>query len=248
MRVLITGANRGLGNAIAKQLLHSDTPLTLHVTARDLKCFDLSNYAATTSTISYHQLHIDDENPANISSFTSSLPSFNHIFHIASPYNKTNLLQAPAADLNAITTCQRNELLLLTQLSRKLIDGGSLVAAGSIVGAVSDHATSQPNHPWYAGLFSLYKANLRCIMACLSQEMPNYRIIHANLGAFLDESEVNNESLKNGNVITTQSVANTMIDLATSKSATNNFNVYIMSNLELQTLHQLSPATTAEIR
>jgi NADP-dependent 3-hydroxy acid dehydrogenase YdfG len=237
MRVLITGANRGLGNAITKQLLHAYTPLTLHVTARDLNGFDLSMYAATTSTISYHQLHLDDENPANISAFTRSLPSFNQIFHIASPYNKTNLQQATAADLNTITTCQRNELMLLTQLSRKLIDGGSLVAAGSIVGVVTDPATSLPNHPWYAGLFSLYKANLRSIMACLYQEMPNHRIIHANLGAFLDESEANNESLKSGNALTTQLVAKTMIELATSKSETKDFNVDIMSHLELQTLY-----------
>lgn len=239
MRVLITGANRGLGNAITKQLLQAGIPLTLHVTARDLNSFDLSKYEATTSTIVYHKLHIDDENPANISAFTSSLPSFNHIFHIASPYNKTNLQQGTQADLNTITTCQRNELLLLSQLSRKLIDGGSLVAAGSIVGVVSDHANSLPNHPWYAGLFSLYKANLRSIMACLYQEMPNHRIIHANLGAFLDESETDNELLKSGHVFTTQSVAKTMIDLATSKSATINFNVDIISNFELQTLHQV---------
>lgn len=239
MRVLITGANRGLGNAIAKQLLQAGMPLTLHVTARNLNSYDLSKDNATTNTILYHQLHIDDENPANIFAFTSTLPSFNHIFHIASPYNKTNIQQSTEADLNAISIWQRNELMLLNQLSKKLIHGGSLVAAGSIVSIVSDPATAQPNHPWYAGLFSLYKANLRSIMACLYQEMPNHRIIHANLGAFLDESEANDESIKSGHIFSTQSVAKTMIDLATSKSATINFNVDIMSNLELQTFHQM---------
>ncbi len=243
MRVLITGANRGLGNAITKHLLQAGIPLTLHVTARDLNGFDLSKYDSSTSTILYHKLHIDDENPDNIDAFTNTLPTFNHIFHIASPYNKTNLQQAREADLSTITTCQRNELILLTQLSKKLIEGGSLIAAGSIVSFVSDHAPTQPNHPWYAGLFSLYKANLRSILGCLYQEMPNHRIIHANLGAFLDESQANHESLKNGHIFTTQSIAKTMIDLAISKSATVNFNVDIISKLEQQELHQVMACT-----
>ncbi|MBA2650638.1 MAG: hypothetical protein H0U75_13810 [Legionella sp.] len=111
---------------------------------------------------------------------------------------------------------------MLTQLSRKLIEGGSLIAAGSIVDVITDQATSQPNHPWYAGLFSLHKANLRSVMACLYQEMPNHGIIHAYLGEFHDESDTTNESLKSGKALTTQSIAKSMINLAKSKSATKN--------------------------
>lgn len=239
MRVLITGANRGLGDVITQQLLRANTPLTLHLTARDLSVFGASKYTSTTSTISYHQLHLDDENPTKILELTDALPPFNHIFHIASPYDKTNLQQAALVDLLAMTTCQRNELLLLRQLSKKLIEGGSLIAAGSIVSAVTAPATSQPNHPWYAGLFSLHKANLRSIMACLYQEMPHHKIIHASLGEFHDESDIDNESLKSDKALTTQCIANTLINLATSKSTITNFNVDLMSKYEFLTLQQL---------
>lgn len=246
LNFLVTGANRGLGKEIVTQLRKQYPASEIVVTARQLK--DLEFYREPPYFLQrdhFHQLDLNDTNKFTSRDFVEKMPIFTHVFHTASPYNKITLQNASLDDFDNLYTCQRNEASLLTELlkQKKLQENGVLIAAGAIVSAaVGSSQNIVSTHPWYAGLFSMYKSHLRILMAGLHQEMQQHRIIHANLGTFCDENEVNNDYLKNGLALTTQEVANQLITIALSPKKLDRYNVDIMCLAELSILNQTSHA------
>ncbi len=249
MRILITGANRGLGKEIASQLLNKHSnELSVVMTAR--RTADLQHFkAATTPSIEAIELNLDEKSPDSFQHSLQQLRSlgkFDFIFHTASPYFKTRLLESTPEQTASILMAQQNEFLLLTSLAKELTSNGSMLAAGAVVSAVTGPTNVNADNPWYAGMFSFYKSSLRALMACLYQELPNNRVIHVNLGTFCDEADTQNEHLKSGKAMTTQQVAAQLIEAAMKADyRLNGFNIDVMSKSELAQLEEYCPKKRA---
>jgi len=234
MKILITGANRGLGREIAKQLVQGNLKLSqphdIHLTARKLNLHQLDSFQ-DNSFVTISAMDLGEKNTIEFEKSIVDFPSFDYVIHTASPYSKSKLTQASHDELKEFLTCQYNETLLLTSLAQKLVDKGSLIATGAIIGDVinSDHIRAE--NPLYIGLSSLNKSYLRSVMSSLYQELPQKNIIHANLGTFRDNNDFAQEII-DGNALSTAYVAEILINMAEKKQKLEGFNINIMTKKE----------------
>ncbi|MBA2657124.1 MAG: SDR family oxidoreductase [Tatlockia sp.] len=238
MKILITGANRGLGREIAKHLIQRNQqlnkPHSIHLTARQNTLQQL-NSSQDGSFVTIYAMDLAEKDPTEFKKSIKSFPSFDYVIHTASPYSKSKLTEATHEELKEILTCQYNETILLTFLAQNLVDYGSLVAAGAIIGGVVGPDYIRSDNSWYIGLSSLHKSYLRAVMSSLYQELPNKQIIHANLGTFRENDEFAQE-IAGGNALSTTYVAERLIDLAENNQKLQSFNINILTKKEEELL------------
>ena len=234
MKILITGANRGLGREIAMQLtqrnLKLSKPHDIHLTARKSNLHQLDSFQEN-NFVTISAMDLGEKNPSEFEKSMVNFASFDYVIHTASPYSKAKITEATPEELKEILTCQYNETLLLTSLAQKLVKNGSLVATGAIIGGVVGPDTIRANNTLYVGLSSLHKSYLRSLMSSLYQELPEKNIIHVNLGTFRDKDEYAQEII-DGNALSTSYVAELLIDLAEKKQKLESFNLNIMTKNE----------------
>ncbi len=259
--ILVTGANRGLGKEIARQLLGAlSKDESLYVSTRSIEksrefiVEAKKNYPNASERLHLFELDLEQKEQKKMFELAGELPSFNYIFHVASPYIQTLLLKASPEEFLNFMTCERNETLFLCNFAKKLEKNGCLLATGAIIGRVIAGENISMEHPWYIGLSSHQKAVLSATMAALFQEMPNHRIIHANIGAFRDgrEDKSFEEQIKKFEVLSTQDLASRLIRLARSSEKLAGFNIDFVTKMESQEMEKshikICPAEVIEER
>lgn len=194
-RILITGASSGLGLEVAKLLIRQHPLFEFYLTARETHRLTMHNSSTTLN-----KLPLDLSQPSNefINSSaykTLQKTKFDHILHAASPYYKTRLSEATPEELLINANVIGNELLLLTQLSKNLLDDGSLVVCGSMGSERyslerAKKFSSVLDDDLPCSIHSMHKGATRDLILCLHRDFPRKNIIYTNLSGFTHEGEV----------------------------------------------------------
>lgn len=245
MKFFITGVNRGLGLSVLRSLLKnpalSNSSNQIIVTGRNKIALQtaLAPYLDSMPLnidLSLNQFTFSKTSP--ISHLLAGSSDFDHVFHTASPFSRTRLIDASEEEIQSFADFSAVENSLLIQAAKKLKQGGSLIASGAVIGeTVVSYAPS--SHPWHCGLSSLHKAGLSSILGALAQEYGTKRkIIYANLGTFVERQD-NEAKIAEDEVLDINSIADKLVELALSSDVPPNFNVDILSRTEQVTLSAL---------
>lgn len=230
MVTLVTGANRGLGLAVAKLLIKQGKQLI--VTGRDenmlRKAFteaEKKNILAfeTLDTVKWPKQQLSDW-------VQEKLTAVNEVYHCASPFSRVAPSQASETEIADFEQCAKNDLTLMQSLLTHAlkINGGNFIAAGAIVGM---------NEFKDKTIFAQYKRNLRENIEYLSSENTDDKISikHLNIGTFRDNNstEVTFFADTFNKILSTQAVANFMILVNQTHNVHNSFNINCISAHEI---------------
>lgn len=183
MKILITGANRGLGRELAKKFQTPNNSLFL--TARNIE--SLNDFSDST----LYSLNLNSSK--SISSFFNNVglnDNFDLIVHCASPFEGT--LESNRYDDFDLWSNSFGVALKLSKLGlHKLNDDGKLIFIGSVAG--------MPGHISKSCVpYSVYKGSLSLLAEGFCKEAKKTGL-YINLGGFRDEPS--DEYLKTSTVV-----------------------------------------------
>lgn len=173
MRILITGANRGLGLKLTESFLDDENKL--YLTARNIesiKKFEIENVEV---------FEIDLNSLDSINTFFNTcnqIEELDLIVHCASPFEGT-LKDSSYEDLDIWGNAYLNALKLSKLAAQKLKNTGKLILIGSVVG--NEGRVSKSCVP-----YSVYKGSLKLLAEGFQKEFGK-TAIYLNLGGFRDE-------------------------------------------------------------
>lgn len=201
MKILLTGANRGLGKLVASYL--SPSIEQLFITARDTQEM-AKNYRS--QGINFHKAIPFDLNTDSFDHVWAPFSDFSNldaVIHIASPYIPKKFLEATTDEIAVITRCATNEVKFLSKISTCLNSNhGKLIVTSAILAIPGYRAK---------GLMSWYKSSLDAIAEILSHELPaSVKVFNFNLGTFREDPNL----VSSGDAIASDFVAQKIRDAA----------------------------------
>lgn len=183
-KVLITGANRGLGLELAKKL--SAEGYQIYATARDQEELKSTFDKERISYGCVYGLDLFDTTPAKVAHIFDSLPPLSSVIHCASPYTTKTYLETPIEEIEQYTKSMFADHVIMKNAVEKLKTSpnkGTLVVTGAVIGLP---------HIYSRGIMGLVKLNQRQLAAileyeCAQQVERNVFVRHFTLGSFRDE-------------------------------------------------------------
>jgi short-subunit dehydrogenase len=174
MKILITGANRGLGENLTREFLKNKN--NLYLTARK------ESSLAEFENADVKKYELDLSSLVSINNFFKNEDSFEEldlIIHCASSFEGT-LKDSSYSELDIWSNSYSAALKLSKFASRKLSKTGKLIFIGSVVG--SEGHISESCVP-----YSVYKGTLKLLAEGFQKEFGK-SAIYINLGGFRDEA------------------------------------------------------------
>lgn len=173
MKILITGANRGLGLKLTENFLHNENKL--YLTARDkksIKSFENENVEV---------FEFDLNSLESINTFfnnSDQIEDLDLIVHCASSFEGT-LNDSSYEELDIWSNSYSAAIKLSKLASEKLTKNGKLIFIGSVVG--NEGKISKSCVP-----YSVYKGSLKLLAEGFQKETTK-AAIYINLGGFRDD-------------------------------------------------------------
>lgn len=179
-RILITGANRGLGLAIAQRFFAKEWSLS--VTGRDLAALR-SVYQEKSMESQFFSLDLmANDSEAQIEALFDEEAKFDAIVHCASPYTMERFLDSSIDTMRQYTNCMFSDQLIAMRAIGHLKDSGSFLATGAVVGLPDFFGKGE------IGLLKSHQRQLMgiCAHEVAERELPVY-VKNLDLGTFRDD-------------------------------------------------------------
>lgn len=194
MKVLITGANRGLGKCVVTQL--SPYVRKLYVASRDPELMQKDFQADGINFYQAIPFDLAESDFEKIWEPFADLSMMDAVIHTASPYIPKKLSLVSDDEMDFIARCVTNEVKFLTKISKHLNPyNARLILTSSIISLPGNRTR---------GIMSWAKSSLDAIAEILHHELPKgVKIFNFNLGTFRDDKGL----VESGDAISTDLIA-----------------------------------------
>lgn len=220
--ILITGANRGLGLAVAK--IAAEKKLDIYATARSQPALEMAFTSNDIDLQGSMRFDLEASDPEEIRAQLRALPNLDIIVHCASPYSRDPFSETTTQQLTAYTRAMLNDQIFLQEACRKLATPqGVILLAGAMIG--------QPGE-LMRGPLSLYKNHLRALGEVIKYEQQDIRVHCMNLGTFTEEEKPGH--------LTTSQVAVKFMEVA-EDSSTEGYDIDLRTEADKQILASMHP-------
>jgi NAD(P)-dependent dehydrogenase (short-subunit alcohol dehydrogenase family) len=217
---LITGANRGLGLAFARQLALDGWQI--HIAARNVGHLKTVYQNEKIPFQTAYAFDLTKTPLEDIKAMVRSIDNLQLVIHTASPYITKPFMQSTIEEMTEYSQCMlRDQVLAQSSLNQLMANpvGGILIFTGAVIGS--------PGY-YERGLMAMLKAHQNFLAGICSAEAPSaVHVKHLNLGSFRDFVAADEKN----KFITTTSVVKVTIDvIAAPERYPNNINLLSKEN------------------